>query len=148
MSVKILQYNVNKSKNKVLAGLLADPRVREFDIIAVQEPWRNPYNLTAYSTRDSGFHLVDIRDKDSRVSTYVNKRISIDSWSEISYSPDAQLITLCLGATQINIHNIYSPLPASHTDNSKISTLTVLSHALRMPGEYVIVGDFNLYHPL
>ena len=38
MSVKILQYNVNKSKNKVLAGLLADLRVREFDIIAVQEP--------------------------------------------------------------------------------------------------------------
>ena len=38
MSVKILQYNVNKSKNKVLTGLLTDPRVREFDIIAVQEP--------------------------------------------------------------------------------------------------------------
>ena len=77
--MKILQYNVNKSKNKVLVGLLADPRVREFNIIAVQEPWRNPYNLTAYSTRDSGFYLVNIQDKDSRVSTYVNKRISIDS---------------------------------------------------------------------
>ena len=87
--MKILQYNVNKSKNKVLTGLLTDPRVREFDIIAVQEPWRNPYNLTAYSTRDSGFYLVNIRDKDSRVSTYMNKRISIDSWSEVSYLTDA-----------------------------------------------------------
>ena len=145
MSVKILQYNVNKSKNKVLAGLLADPRVKEFDIIAVQEPWRNPYDSTAYSTRDSGFHLVDIRDKDSRVSTYVNKRISIDSWSEVSHSMDAQSITLRLGATQINVHNIYSPPPASHTDNSEISVLTVLSHALHMPGEHVVVGDFNLY---
>ena len=38
MSVKILQYNINKLKNKVLAGLLADPRVREFDIIVIQEP--------------------------------------------------------------------------------------------------------------
>jgi hypothetical protein len=98
--------------------------------------------------RDSGFYLVNIRDKDSRFLTYVNKRISIDSWSEVSYLPDAQLITLCLGATQINIHNIYSPPPASHTDNSKISALTVLLHALRMPGEHVVVGDFNLYHPL
>ena len=146
--MKILQYNVNKSKNKVLAGLLADPRVREFDIIAVQEPWRNPYDSTAYSTRDSGFHLVDIQDKDSRVSTYVNKRISMDSWSEVSHSTDAQSITLRLGATQINVHNIYSPPPASHTDNSEISTLAVLLHALRMPGEHVVVGDFNLYHPL
>ena len=89
MSVKILQYNVNKSKNKVLVGLLANLRVREFDIIAVQEPWRNPYDLTAYSTRDSGFYLVNIQDKDSRVLIYINKRISIDSWSEVSYLIDA-----------------------------------------------------------
>ena len=78
----------------------------------------------------------------------MNKRISIDSWSEVSHSIDAQSITLRLGATQINVHNIYSPPPASHTDNSEISILTVLSHALRMPGEHMVVGDFNLYHPL
>ena len=89
MSVKILQYNVNKSRNKVLAGLLADPRVNEFDIIAVQEPWRNTYDSTTYNPRDSGFHLIDIKDRDSRVSTYINKRISTDCWSEISHSLDA-----------------------------------------------------------
>jgi hypothetical protein len=35
MSLKILQYNVQKSKNKVMVPLLADPRVQEFDIIAL-----------------------------------------------------------------------------------------------------------------
>src|ERR1700722_5868503 len=103
MSVKILQYNVNKSRNKVLAGLLADPRVNEFDIIAVQEPWRNTYDSAAYNPRDSGFYLIDIKDRDSRVSTYINKRISTDCWSEISHSLDAQSITLRLSAAQINI---------------------------------------------
>ncbi len=79
MSVKILQYNVNKSRNKVLVGLLADLRVNNFDIIAIQEPWRNTYDSAAYNTRDSGFYLVDIKDRDSRVSTYINKRIATES---------------------------------------------------------------------
>ena len=148
MSIKILQYNVNKSRNKVLAGLLADPRVADFDIIAIQEPWRNTYDSSAYNTRDSGFHLVDKKDGDSRVSMYINKRISTDSWSEVSHSLDSHTITLRVGTTQINIHNVYSPPPASHTDNSELNALAALTQALRMEGEHVIVGDFNLHHPL
>ena len=34
-AIRILQYNVNKSKNKVLAGLMEDPRRKNFDIIAI-----------------------------------------------------------------------------------------------------------------
>src|SRR5271170_7640074 len=126
MSVKILQYNVHKSKNKVLAPLFADPKTGDFDIIAVQEPWRNPYDSTAYNIRDSGFHLVD-KDRDSRVSIYINKRISTDSWNEVSHSLDTQSITLRLSVSQINIHNVYSPPPASHSDNSELSALAALS---------------------
>jgi hypothetical protein len=74
--LKVLQYNVNKSRNKVLAGLLEDPRVKEYDIIAVQEPWRNTVDSHAYNPRNSGFHLVDRGTADSRVTTYINKRIS------------------------------------------------------------------------
>ena len=146
--MKILQYNVNKLKNKVLVGLLASLRVKEFNIIVVQELQRNPYDLIAYNTRDNGFYLVNIRDKDSRVLIYINKRISIDSWSEVSYLTNAQLITLRLGATQINVYNIYSPPLVSYIDNSKISVLIVLLYTLRIPGEHVVVGDFNLYYSL
>ena len=38
MGLRILQYNVQKSKDKVIALLLADLRTHEFDIIALQEP--------------------------------------------------------------------------------------------------------------
>ncbi|KAI6778330.1 zinc knuckle [Emericellopsis cladophorae] len=31
-------YNVRKSKDTVMATLFRDPRIREYDIIAVQEP--------------------------------------------------------------------------------------------------------------
>ena len=35
----ILQYNIRKQKNTTMVSLLEDPRVREFDLLAIQEPW-------------------------------------------------------------------------------------------------------------
>ena len=35
---RLLQYNIRKSKNTVAAPLLADPYIREFYILAIQEP--------------------------------------------------------------------------------------------------------------
>ena len=78
-AIRILQYNVNKLKNKVLAGLIEDPRRKDFDIIALQEPWRNIYDHAAYNPRASGFHLIDNKRADSRVLIYVNKEILIRS---------------------------------------------------------------------
>ena len=34
-TLRILQYNVNKSSIKIITGLFEDPRLKEFDIIAV-----------------------------------------------------------------------------------------------------------------
>jgi hypothetical protein len=34
-ALHILQYNVNKSKNKVLAALLEDQRLKTYDVIAI-----------------------------------------------------------------------------------------------------------------
>jgi Endonuclease-reverse transcriptase len=92
--------------------------------------------------------LIDQKNRDSRVSTYINKRISIESWSEASHSLDVQSIRIHLNDVQINVHNIYSPPPTSHTDNNTLNSLVVLAQALRIPGEHVVIGDFNLHHPL
>jgi hypothetical protein len=58
MSLKILQYNVWKSKDRVMAPLLADPRIQDFDIIALQEPWTNRYKDTTYCPRAAPFFLA------------------------------------------------------------------------------------------
>lgn len=42
-TLSIVQYNVMKSKDIVMATLLRDPNVQEYDILAIQEPWRNPF---------------------------------------------------------------------------------------------------------
>jgi hypothetical protein len=58
-AIRILQYNVNKSRNKVLAGLMEDPRRKDFDIIVIQKSWRNTYDHVMYNPRASGFYLID-----------------------------------------------------------------------------------------
>lgn len=61
-SLSILQYNVMKSKGKVMASLLRDERIGDFDIIAIQEPWRNPYFHTTHYPCSRSFHLVNPDD--------------------------------------------------------------------------------------
>jgi hypothetical protein len=67
-TLSILQYNVNKSRDKVMAGLLADERALEYDIIAIQEPWRNPFYHTTYHPVKDRFDLVY---KKAEVQEYV-----------------------------------------------------------------------------
>jgi exonuclease III len=150
-TLRILQYNVNKSRNKVLAALLEDPEIKNYDIIAVQEPWRNPFDSQAYNPRQSGFHLIDKKSAESRVSIYVNKEISSNIWTETIHSPDLITVSIRLAGERneiINIHNIYNPPPASHTEHRNKGTLIEIPEALSMPGAHIMVGDFNLHHPV
>ena len=57
-TLRILQYNVNHGKDATLVPLLHDTRVHEFDILAIQEPWRNPFTTTSYNPQDSPFYLA------------------------------------------------------------------------------------------
>ena len=54
---RLLQYNIRKSKDTVAAPLLADPRTRQFHILAIQEPWNNPFVQTSYNPSSSNFWL-------------------------------------------------------------------------------------------
>jgi len=43
-----LQYNVQKSRDVVLADLFRNPKILDYDVLAIQEPWRNPFIATSY----------------------------------------------------------------------------------------------------
>ena len=150
-ALKVLQYNVNKSRNKVLAPLLADRRVREYDVIAIQEPWRNTYDSAAYNPRGSGFTLIDQGVSGSRVSIYINNRLAEGSWSGTFHSKDMSTVSMRLaGETtmMINIHNVYNPPPYSYMEDEETEPIEALAQALRMPGEHIMMGDFNLHYLL
>ena len=86
MDLKILQYNIHKSR-KVLEPLLASSYATEVDIIAIQEPWHSTSSNDSYCPRSCPFYLVYL-DSSSRVAFYINKKFSTDSWTYKFYSTD------------------------------------------------------------
>ena len=153
-TLRILQYNVRREQNTVMAALLNDRRMKEVDIIAIQEPWHNSRNNSSYNSSTSEFYLAYREKEGTRVCFYINKRIDINSWQVTHETED--LSTLKLESressngeqnTITHIHNIYSPSPSSYNSQSNSRSLTEVQKKLRKPGEHIILGDFNLHHP-
>jgi len=150
-TLKILQYNIQKKGETVMAPLLEDPRVKEYDVIAIQEPWHNRFVHTSYNPGGGSFYLAFPAQAESRVCFYVNKRIDPNSWRTNYTSKDSGTLTLekqAEGETKrISIHNVYNPPPGSYSARRTGS----LEHARTMlgaGGTQILLGDFNLHHPL
>ena len=146
-TLTILQYNIRNGKNSNMVPLLADERLQEYDILAIQEPWKSNFVPTSYNPRDSGFHLLFRPGGDTRVCFYINTRIDPERW-EVEYpSPDMCSLKIQVKNGNdyklINIHNVYNPSPISHTSTHSPSTLETARHGLTTEGEHILLGDFN-----
>ncbi|EKG09293.1 Endonuclease/exonuclease/phosphatase [Macrophomina phaseolina MS6] len=133
-----------------MAPLFRDRRTREFDIIAVQEPWKNPVRDTTHHPLRMEFELL-YPNGPARTCIFVNKRIAPSSWAVTYHASD--LCTLHLRAADnsnargaIHIHNVYSPPRAT----GATSSLHELAAALREHpnDQHIVLGDLNLHHPL
>lgn len=151
---QILQYNVQKRLNAVQIPLLNDPEVREFDILALQEPGRSLNASETHNTSSTQFHLVNCPGKTFRTCIYVNKRIDTKTWSVEAAEDDFCSIRIVIrnndGSTKaIRLHNVYNPSPNSTTSVNSPSTLPRLVKAIEENPEdtHMVVGDFNLHHP-
>ena len=141
----ILQYNVQKSRDVVLASLFQNSKTLEYDILAIQEPWRNPFISTTYHPLKTHFQLTYLDDATTRVCFYVNKRIDPSTWS-VSY------ITKDIIALEIANSTMTSKLRILNVYNEVVTnTLSDLREAigkLDPQDELLVLGDFNLHHPL
>jgi ribonuclease HI len=148
-TLSILQYNVNKSRDKVMAGLLADERALEYDIIAIQEPWRNPFHHTTYHPVKDRFDLIYQDSESTRVCFFINIKLR-GSWTYTHHSPDYTTIALQIQEHHprtIHIHNVYNPSP---WPACPLGTLPLLERTLEgynTEEEHIVLGDFNLHHP-
>ena len=151
--LRILQYNVHKSKD-VITPLLEDPRIQQFHLILVQEPWRNQHIQTSYNPSQSNFHLLYHPHAETRVAIYISKSIPTTDWKVRHLTPDLSVLDLKVQFTDvvrtIRIYNVYNPPPRSKQDNTGPSTLPDLDKDFQeSPCEHSMVfGDFNLHHPL
>ncbi|OJD20581.1 hypothetical protein ACJ73_08084 [Blastomyces percursus] len=141
----ILQYNVQKSRDVVLASLFQNPRILDYDILAIQEPWRNPFINTSYHPLKAHFQLMYLADATTRVCLYINKKINPSTWSVSFVSGDIislQITNPCSG-NKVSVFNIYNK-PGRNT----LLTLGEAIRELDSQQEIVVLGDFNLHHPL
>jgi hypothetical protein len=83
----------------------------------------------------------------TRVCFYVSKAVNRNEWETTEHSPDLVTLTIYLGGRTLHIHNCYNPPPKLLTSRN-LATLQLLPQALSHQGEHMLVGDFNLHHPL
>jgi ribonuclease HI len=142
--LRILQYNVQKSKDVVMAGLFQDRTVLEYDILAIQEPWRNPFIATSYHPLKRHFHLIYLEDDSTRVCYYINKRIDAGTWNVSHVSKDISYLTFYDrdNTKTLRIFNVYN--------EPSTDTLSKLAESIGQGQENcetIVLGDFNINHP-
>ena len=144
-ALRILQYNVYKSKDVVLASLFRDCGITDFDVLAIQEPWRNPFIATSYHPLKDSFHLAYPEDEETRVCLYINRRIDPSTWTV--YHSTKDIISLKISnpalGTSLHLVNVYNEV-----GTSTLSNLRELLSGMDRQDELVVLGDFNLRHPL
>lgn len=143
--LRILQYNVHKSRDVVMASLFQNEKTLEYDILAIQEPWRNSFINTTYHPLKQHFQLTYLDNPKTRVCFYISKRINPGTWSVSQISKDISLLKISNphSNNHICIFNVYHEVV---TD-----TLTTLAEALDTLGRHdsvMVLGDFNLHHYL
>jgi hypothetical protein len=131
-----------------MAPLLADPRIYKYNIIAIQEPWTNPFSQkTTYCLRSTLFFLVYSQEK-GQCCFLVNKRLDISTWEPSFSSPDLCLLQLEVKGQKIWIYNVYSQPPESYNIINFSTPIPILAGLLEQAGEHIVLRDFNLHHLL
>ncbi len=151
-TLRILQYNI-RNELGIITALLADSAIQSTDVLAIQEPSFNSHTGSSYNLGTSQFYLAHRSGKDTRVCFYINKRLNPENWDVEFVTKD--ISTLKIRPRQgeevnrierLSIHNIYNPSPSlSSAENP--SSLPQILGLVQEPGEYLLLGDFNLHHP-
>ncbi|KAJ5151525.1 uncharacterized protein N7482_010777 [Penicillium canariense] len=138
-----------------MATLLRERGVRDAGVVAIQEPWENNQLDTTHHPATASHQLLYPVVKDARsgeaertrVCMFVSKRIDPSIWSHTVVNADYQILKLRRnqrdGWTDLFVHNIYR-----HDTNKEQLQRLYSEIAKRPEAEHVVVGDFNLHHPL
>jgi hypothetical protein len=100
---------------------------------------------TSYHPLKTHFQLTYPNDANTRVCLYVNKRIDLSTWSVTHVSKDIISLTVLNTRTgrKIHIYNVYNKV-----GTGTLSTLADSLSTKDPSDEAVLMGDFNLHHPL
>ncbi len=87
----ILQYNIHKFRNKMIITLLHEKKIKNYDILILQELWWFDDIFKAYCSVTVDFMLKNNEDK---ICFYINKKINSNIWHSTWHFKDVNTITL------------------------------------------------------
>ncbi len=87
----ILQYNVHKFRNKMMIVLLHEKKIKNYDILILQEFWWFDDIFKAYCSTIVDFTLKNNEDK---ICFYINKKIDSNIWYSTWHFKDVNTIML------------------------------------------------------
>ncbi len=123
-----------------------DPRTLTYNIIAIQESWRNLQFWTTYHHHKNVFHLIYMEHASTQIIFYINKKLTISSWNASHHSPDLCNIQLEIPSiSKLHIHNIYNPISSICSPLRRLPMFQEKLAALLLD-EHIILDDFNLHH--
>jgi hypothetical protein len=118
-----------------------------YDILAIQEPYRNPFQNTTYHPAKDRFHLLYLDSESTRTCLFISKRIDPSTWNAKHINKDICVLQLKTpDQGQFSLYNVYNEPGAENTTR----TLEILEQQLEQedPQNHLLVlGDFNLHHP-
>jgi hypothetical protein len=145
-----------------MAPLLADPRISEFSVLAVQEPWGNPRVLTTHNPSNSSFYLIYPPSAEASVCFFVNKSLNPSSYSAWFPTPKYSYLHIrssVEGVRDVTIHNVcrMRNLPSTSSENPPpdeplpLDTHEIFSFVSAAisdaSADHVRLGDFNIHPP-
>jgi hypothetical protein len=156
-TIRILQYHTRKTL-EVMAELLQDAASWKYDIIAIQEPWRNKINAPYYTRHNpikDRYYVAYPNYEEARVCFFVSNRIPKENITLIDGGE--RLLTLPIASKigdgkSLTIHNIYNtpPLGAENQPGglTRNSAIPGLAEALEQNASdnTIVLGDLNLHH--
>ena len=88
------------------------------------------------------------------VCIYINKRIDINSQDKVFSDNDYYSFKIRLKKIEdteekieVWVYNVYNPSLISYKTKDSPLIISIISEVLQRLGEYILVGDFNLYYP-
>src|SRR5436190_13006668 len=140
--MRVLYWNLNRRHGTAQAILRTD-----YDVIAVQEMPRDATRGTVYCPRMSNYYLVVEDDRGSRAALYVNKRYALGDWTSETGRDWCSMTFRGVGGQEpVTVISVYV-----EQQQHRGTAWSTPIHAFRSEtrrGEIVLVGDFNLKHPL
>jgi hypothetical protein len=151
-SLFILQYNLWNNKDDIMIFMLANSKIRDYDILTIQKFWRNACVFTSYNSFIVDFHLTYDEKNDVKVCFYINVKLNVNNWSIKHVFFDVCIIKLKIIQKNINrivhIHNVYNASSILYFWIKFLSSLQMMKRFLNDDAKHVLLKNFNLHHSL